>query len=67
VDTELASFLNDARTGGHPKADLEVGLADSMGVMLSNKAMYEERRVSYSEIDGMGKATPAPAAKGKHA
>jgi predicted dehydrogenase len=67
VDTELASFLNDARTGGHPKADLEVGLADSMGVILSNKAMYEERRVSYSEIDALGKGAPAPAAKAKRA
>ena len=54
VDTELASFLNNARTGAHPKADVEVGLADSTAVMLSNLCMEENRRVSFKEIDQMG-------------
>jgi predicted dehydrogenase len=59
VDTELESFLNDARTGAHPKADLEVGLADSASVMLSNLAMDEARRVYFNEIDKMGLDTSA--------
>jgi predicted dehydrogenase len=54
VDTELESFLNDVRSGGRPKADLEVGLADSTAVMLSNLAMDENRRVYFNEIDKMG-------------
>jgi hypothetical protein len=43
---------------------LEVGLADSAAVILSNLAMDEGRRVSFSEIDNMGwgeKATPKKA------
>lgn len=64
VETELESFFNDCKTGGHPKADLEVGLNDSIAVMLSNMAMEQERRVRFDEIDKMGKpgSTPAPAA-----
>jgi len=54
VDTELVSFLTDAKTGARPKADVEVGLADSTAVMLSNLAMDEGRRVYFSEIDNMG-------------
>jgi predicted dehydrogenase len=54
VDTELTSFLNDARTGARAKADVEVGLGDSTAVMLSNIAMYENRRVDFSEIDKLG-------------
>ncbi|HEY3938477.1 MAG TPA: Gfo/Idh/MocA family oxidoreductase [Bryobacteraceae bacterium] len=54
VDTELESFLNDSRTGARPKADVEVGLADSTAVMLSNLAMDENRRVDFSEIEKMG-------------
>jgi predicted dehydrogenase len=54
VDTELTSFLNDAKTGARPKADVEVGLADSTAVMLSNIAMYENRRVDFNEIEKMG-------------
>ena len=55
VETELESFFNDSRTGGHPKADIEVGLHDSIAVMLSNKAMEEDRKVLFSEIDSLGK------------
>jgi hypothetical protein len=57
VDTELASFLNDARRHGRPRADLEVGLADSTAVILSNLAMDENRRVYFKEIDIMGTDT----------
>jgi predicted dehydrogenase len=62
VDIELESFFNDCRTNSRPKADLEVGLADSVGVMLSNLAMYDDRKVYFNEIDKMGlPGTPAPA------
>jgi hypothetical protein len=60
VDTELESFLSDVRTGNRPRADLEVGLADSIAVILSNIAMDENRRVSFKEFETMG--LPAPAA-----
>ena len=59
VDTELGSFFNNCRDGGRPLADLEVGLADSTAVILSNLAMDQERRVFFNEIDKMGRgATP---------
>jgi predicted dehydrogenase len=54
VDVELESFLEATRTGQHPKADLEAGLADSVMVMLSNMAMDQNRRVYFNEIDKMG-------------
>ena len=61
VDTELESFFQNCRDGKKPKADLEVGLADSIAVMLSNQAMDEGRKVYFNEID---KSKPvAPAAK----
>jgi len=55
VETELESFFNDSRTGGHPKADLEVGLNDSKAVILSNMCMDEDRKVKFSEFDGLGR------------
>jgi predicted dehydrogenase len=55
VETKLESFFNDCHTGGHPKADIEVGLRDSTAVMLSNICMMEERRVYFKELDSMGK------------
>ena len=58
VETELESFFNDCRTGGHPKADIEVGLNDSIAVMLSNMAMAEERRVYFNEIDKLAADNP---------
>ncbi len=58
VDTELESFLSSARSGNRPLADLEVGLANSTAVILSNIAMDENRRVAFKEIDSMG--LPAP-------
>ena len=63
VETELESFFNDCRTLGKPKANLEVGLADSIAVMLSNKAMDEDRRVYFNEIDKMGKGPEKPVKK----
>src|SRR5262249_5536648 len=67
VDVQLDSFLDCVRTGKRPLADLEVGLADSTAVILSNLAMDEGRRVYMEEIHKMGqgeKAAPAPAKKG---
>src|SRR5258708_17251996 len=55
VETELESFFNDCHNGGHPKADLEVGLADSTAVILSNLCMDQERRVYFKEMDTMGR------------
>jgi hypothetical protein len=65
VDTELDSFFNDVRTLGRPKADLEVGLADASGVIIANRAMYEERRAYFNEIDNVAPAgAPGTAPKG---
>ena len=53
VDTELESFLNDCKTGGRPRANIDVGLADSATVMMTNLAVYEDRRAMYSEIGAL--------------
>ena len=72
VDTELRTFFQNCRDGKRPLADLEVGLADSVAVILSNIAMDENRKVYFNEIDKLGNdgqklttanAKPAP----KHA
>ncbi|HYL75461.1 MAG TPA: Gfo/Idh/MocA family oxidoreductase [Bryobacteraceae bacterium] len=55
VETELESFFNDCHNGGHPKADIEVGLRDSTAVIMSNICMHEERRVNFSEMETLGK------------
>ncbi len=55
VDTELESFFANVRDGGRPKADVEVGLADSVSVILSNLAMDEGRKVYFNEIEKMGR------------
>ena len=55
VETELESFFHDCRTGGRPKADVEVGLRDSTAVMLSNLCMDQERRVFFKEIETLGR------------
>jgi predicted dehydrogenase len=65
VDVSLESFFKDCKTGGKPKADLELGLHDSVAVMLSNIAMEQERRVYFNEIESMGKKGAAPAAPAK--
>jgi hypothetical protein len=59
VDNELEGFLESCRTGKKPRADVEVGLHDSIAVMFSNMCADQERRVSFNEIDKMG----LPAAK----
>lgn len=64
VDTELSSFFQNCRDGKRPRADLEVGMADSIAVMLSNKAMDENRRVYFNEIDKLGLPGAKPAAAG---
>lgn len=64
VDVELESFFESCTTGKKPKADLEVGLADSAAVMLSNLSMYEGRKVYFNEIDKMGRAEAAAIKKG---
>ena len=60
VETELAAFLSDVRTGNRPLANVEVGLADSTAVILSNIAMDDNRRVAFKDIDTMGLPTPVP-------
>jgi predicted dehydrogenase len=59
VETELDSFFNDCRKGGHPKADLEIGLNDSIAVMLSNIAMEQERRVYFNEVEKLAAESSA--------
>jgi predicted dehydrogenase len=61
VDTELITFFQNCRDGKRPRADLEIGLNDSIAVMASNRAMDENRRVAFAEYE---KPTAAPAAKG---
>jgi len=55
VDVELESFFQNCRDGQRPKADLEIGLADSVAVILSNLAMDEGRKVYFNEMDKMGR------------
>src|SRR5260370_12103488 len=55
VNSEIEGYFESVRAGVRPKADLEVGLADSAAVILSNLAMDEGRRVYFSEIDKMGR------------
>jgi len=62
VDVELESFFQNCRDGKRPKADLEIGLADSVAVILSNQAMDEGRKVYFSEIDKPAQKSAAPAA-----
>ncbi len=65
VDIALESFFDNCRDGKRPKADLEVGLADSTGVMLANMAMDQERRVYFSEMDKLGRGEKAPESKAR--
>ena len=55
VDTELESFFDCCRTLKQPLANLEIGMADSVAVILSNLAMDEGRKVYYNEMEKMGK------------
>ena len=65
VDQQMIEFWECVRTGAKPKADLEIGLADSASVILSNLSMKEERRVWQKEMQTLGNpdAKPAPAVK----
>jgi predicted dehydrogenase len=63
VDSELEGFFECVRTGKKPVADLELGLADSVAVMLSNLAMDEGRRVHMKEIETMGRGGKTEAKK----
>jgi len=58
VDVQLEEWFECVRTGARPKADLDIGLADSTNVMLANMAMEEGRRVQFKEMETLG-ATPA--------
>ena len=54
----LESFFNDIRSSNTtPRANYKVGLDDSISVIMANRAMDEERRVNFSELEG----GPAPA------
>ena len=64
VDVQMDEFFQCCRTGARPKADLEVGLADSTAVILANLAMDEGRRVYFHEIEKMGRSAEP---KGKRA
>ena len=64
VDVQMESFFDACRTGKHPLADMEIGLADATTVTLANLAMDEGRRVYFNEIDKMG-GGPAAAQKKK--
>lgn len=61
VDTELASFFNDVKEFKTPRSNMEVGLQDSISVILSNLSIDEQRRVYFNEIEKMGKPGMAPA------
>ncbi len=62
VDQQMIEFWECCRTGAQPKAHLEIGLADSTAVILSNLSMKEERRVMHSEIETMGNPDAKPGA-----
>ncbi len=55
VDVELESFFRNCRDGQKPRADVEVGLADSVAVILSNMAMDEGRKVYFGEMEKLGR------------
>ena len=55
VDVELQTFFQNCRDGKRPLANVDVGLADSIAVILSNQAMDEGRKVYFNEIEKAGK------------
>jgi predicted dehydrogenase len=63
VDVELESFFRNCRDGKRPLADVEIGLADSVAVILSNQAMDEGRKVYFNEMDKMGRGEATTAKK----
>ncbi|MBM3783360.1 MAG: Gfo/Idh/MocA family oxidoreductase [Acidobacteria bacterium] len=64
VDQQLIEFWDCCRSGAKPKADLEIGLSDSIAVILSNLCMKEDRKIKRAEIETMGNPdAKAPAKK----
>ena len=63
MDVELESFFKSCRDGQRPKADLEIGMADAVAVILSNMAMDEGRKVYFNEIDKLGRPEAEPVRK----
>ncbi len=61
---ELSSFLTDVATGGHPRADIKVGLQDSIAVILANYAMDEQRKVAFNEIYNLAGELPTEISSG---
>jgi predicted dehydrogenase len=59
VDIELEKFFEGCHAKKTLAAPIDIGMNDSIAVILSNLAMDEERKVYYSEIEKMG----LPAAK----
>jgi len=55
VTISLEDFFRSIQEGRRPAADVEVGLNDSIAVILSNLAMDEGRRVYYREMERMGR------------
>ena len=55
VETQFETFFADCKTLKRPLADIEVGLADSTAVMLSNLCMEQDRKVFFKEMDTLGK------------
>jgi predicted dehydrogenase len=64
VDVQLEEWMDCIRTGAKPKADLTVGLEDSINVILANLAMDEGRRIYMNEIEKMGVPGQQPARRG---
>ena len=64
VTVELEDFLLCCKDpmNRKPKCDIEIGLADSTAVILSNLAMDEQRRVYFNEIDKFAPGAAKPAA-----
>jgi predicted dehydrogenase len=56
VDNELEGFFQNCRDGKQPRSNVDVGLADSTAVILSNLAMDQERKVYFNEIDKIAAA-----------
>jgi predicted dehydrogenase len=62
VAAELEEFLACARDGRRPKADVEIGLADSTAVILTNVAMERRQTLAYREIDAFAASSSERAA-----
>ena len=65
VNVELEDFMMCCKDPQHrkPKSNLEVGLNDSIAVILSNIAMDEGRRVYFNEMEKLGRGDAKPPAK----